>query len=167
MTRQKKDIKERLLSNMQPDANGCWICTLSPRDKNEHPSSQHRQIWVDGKTLYAHVVSYKTFVGELPLDKPLVLHHCDVPACINPEHLYPGTPQDNFNDMKTRNRAKRAVKGIQPRGEQSEAAKLTNAQANEIRELYKQGKYSLRKIGKQYGICAMTVQRIIKNKRYV
>lgn len=47
-------------------------------------------------------VAYESFVG--PLDNRSVLHRCDNPPCINPDHLYLGTSQDNMNDMVARDR---------------------------------------------------------------
>jgi hypothetical protein len=56
----------------------------------------------NGVMVQAHIMSYLTFVGPIPADKPLVLHKrgiCHIRKCINPDHLYVGTPQDNMDDM--------------------------------------------------------------------
>ena len=52
-------------------------------------------------------------------------------------------------------------------GEKSSRAKLTNAQAQEIRELYKQGNITQYALAKQYKVCPMTINCVIKNKRYI
>jgi hypothetical protein len=36
--------------------------------------------------------------------KDLILHHCDNRTCVNPEHIYIGTPQQNMDDMHIRGR---------------------------------------------------------------
>lgn len=55
---------------------------------------RHRLAWIDAN-------------GMLPPDdKPLILHHCDNPPCVNPLHLYAGTQADNIRDMCTRGRAR-------------------------------------------------------------
>jgi hypothetical protein len=54
-----------------------------------------------------------------------VLHSCDTPLCVNPEHLFLGTTDDNMKDM--------IAKGRSPAGERSGRAKLTAAQVSDIR----------------------------------
>ena len=56
-----------------------------------------------GKTIGAHVASYILFVGLVPPDR-WVLHTCDNKWCVNPEHLWLGTPLDNVIDMTIKER---------------------------------------------------------------
>lgn len=51
----------------------------------------------------AHRVSYRTFKGEIPSDKH-VLHRCDNPSCVNPEHLFLGTNKENIDDKMLKGR---------------------------------------------------------------
>jgi hypothetical protein len=53
------------------------------------------QSWLDGHRTSAHRVSYMLFVGPIP-DGLDILHNCDVKACVNPEHIRPGTHQENI-----------------------------------------------------------------------
>lgn len=64
-----------------------------------------------------------------------VLHRCDNPPCVRPEHLFLGTAKDNTQDMIRKGRAGRAA----PRGERVASAKLTDAQVIEIRERFAGG----------------------------
>ncbi len=57
----------------------------------------------------AHRVAYKHWVGPIAKGQH-VLHHCDNPACFNPEHLFVGTARDNVKDMIAKGR-KRVLKG--------------------------------------------------------
>ena len=72
--------------------------------------------------LRAHRVSWELFRGAIP-DGLHVLHRCDNPACVNPEHLFLGTATDNMADKYR--------KGRQARGEGVARPKLTEAKVRE------------------------------------
>lgn len=99
------------------------------------PSGGYGQIKDNGKGRRAHRVAHETFVGEIP-EGLQVLHHCDNPPCINPEHLYLGTPADNGRDM--------AVRGRRPK-------RLSDQDVLRIREEKAQGR-SLRELADKYGV---------------
>ena len=59
--------------------------------------------WYTGKTVNAHRFSYVLTYGEF--DQSLqVCHTCDNPGCVNPEHLWLGTPKDNMQDKMKKGR---------------------------------------------------------------
>lgn len=56
-----------------------------------------------GRVQGAHRVSWFLMYGEIP-DGMLVLHHCDNRGCVNPDHLFLGTNQDNIDDRERKGR---------------------------------------------------------------
>lgn len=57
-----------------------------------------------GHSQLAHRWAYELTHGEKPTDKQLVLHSCDNPSCVNPDHLRLGTHADNLRDASSRGR---------------------------------------------------------------
>ena len=76
---------------------GCWIW-LGPATQRVRGEGYGRY-----RNDYAHREAYIRYVGEIP-EGMFVLHHCDITLCVNPEHLYLGTAQDNMRDRCERNR---------------------------------------------------------------
>ena len=58
---------------------------------------------INCKTDYAHRISWQFATGEYPTGKQ-VLHTCDNPSCVNPDHLFLGTLDDNMADRNNKNR---------------------------------------------------------------
>lgn len=89
-----KDTFESLLYKSDT---GCWLwvkCKLS---------FGYGQLRVSGSRILAHRYAYTLYIGPIP-EGMLILHKCDVPNCVNPEHLFLGTTQDNTADMMVKNR---------------------------------------------------------------
>ena len=99
--------------------------------------------------------------GEIP-DGLSVCHHCDNPPCVNPKHLWVGTPEENWDDMRMKGRNKPPPVHF---GEKHHKAKVTKKIVKHIRCLRIQG-YTLAAIGEIYGISKQQVKNIVDRKHW-
>lgn len=123
--------------------------------------SGYGRVKIGGQTYRAHRVSYELHKGPIP-NGMFVCHHCDVPSCINPDHLFLGTPRDNMMDMI---RKGRNGKLITEKGEDHHNAKLKNADIPVIRELHKSGMTQVA-IGKIYGVSNKVIHKIVSGEKW-
>lgn len=88
-----------------------------------HTKAGYGQLTRDGKKIYAHRDAWEKANGPIPKGMH-VLHRCDNPPCVNPEHLFLGTHTDNMHDMIAKGRNSFIAKA--PRGAEHPASKLTD-----------------------------------------
>ena len=94
----------------------------------------------DGNSLQlrAHVIAWELTYGPVP-DGLVVCHHCDVPACVRPAHLFTGTRGDNIRDCRAKGRWHRPTGTGGVPGERHHNAKLTEALVRQLRTEAAQG----------------------------
>jgi hypothetical protein len=101
------------------------------------------QIKIDGVQMGAHVISYELFVGTIP-PGAFVLHSCDDPGCVNPDHLHLGDHQKNMDERKAHGHYANVM------GANNPMATLKDEQIAEIRRLYATGNYSQQELAKMF-----------------
>lgn len=100
----------------------------------------------------AHRYSWQIHFGKIP-DDLCVCHRCDNRKCVNPAHLFLGTPADNAHDMWNKQR------GIY--GEKSHLAKLKTEQVLSIIDKYSSGTYTHKSLAIDLGISESLVCEIV------
>lgn len=139
---------ERLEVHIFYAPDGCHYWTSRDRKGYGSLSIKHKDV-------YAHRLSYTVHKGEIP-NGMHVLHTCDNPLCVNPDHLFLGTNNDNIAD--------KVRKGRCVVGENHKRSKLTQANVIQIRALCKNTNVSRIDIAAMFGVCYDTVYRIMKNQ---
>src|SRR5882672_1711584 len=126
-----------------PNGN-CWLWRGAP-------TNSYGKFYFEGRSIGAHRVVWFLTYGKWP--KHNSCHHCDNPPCVNPSHLFDGTPGDNVADAAMKQRTALGVRNV--------AAILTDEQVLEIRYLYGQGKLQA-ELAAIYGICHEHISVIVR-----
>lgn len=114
-------------------------------------------------------MAWKIHFGDIPKGF-YICHHCDNRKCVNPSHLFLGTPKDNTDDMDAKGRRVNA----QLSGEENPLAKLTWENVLEIRRLRdsehpinrKARKYTERFLANMFGVDKNAIHLILHNKTW-
>lgn len=153
-----------------------WMAHCSPSGYGQfYPGDRDQP-----SNVRAHRYSYTITYGPIP-DGLCVLHRCDNPPCVRPDHLFLGTNAENTADRHAKGRSargdrsglrvhpERAARGIRnarytmpertAHGERHGNAKLTEQQAKDILALRTSGRTGY-DVASYYGVCAATVSHI-------
>ena len=144
----KKSLAERFWAKVD-HMGECWLWTGG----KSHDGYGHYR--TDFGVERAHRVSWWLHFGPIKSGL-MVLHKCDIPACVNPDHLFLGTRADNATDREKKGR------GGQVNGERNANAKLTAADVIAIRARAE----SSRSIGKEYGVSHAVVTSIRRRESW-
>lgn len=135
------------------DRSECWEW------RGARLASGYGEFSVNGKNHRAHRIAYQLSVGDIS-DGLHICHSCDNPGCVNPAHLWEGTPADNIadRDAKGRNRA--------PRGSERPNSILTEDAVRDIRLRYATGRVTQKQLASEHGVDTTTVTRIISGQNW-
>ncbi|MHB1933614.1 MAG: HNH endonuclease [Leptospirillum sp.] len=142
-------IAQRLSEKSIRRENGCieWTGALT---------NGYGYLGVKGKGKRAHVLAYEVYKGPIPPGL-FVCHHCDNRKCLNPHHLFLGTPTDNAQDA--------VKKGRWIRGSRVGSSKLKQSDIEEIFLLRSQG-WTQRAIADKFGVTNGLISMILSGKRW-
>jgi hypothetical protein len=127
---------------------GCWFWMASRHKFGYGWFGYH------GRIRTAHTVAYEDIFGHIPIGQ-FVLHHCDNPPCVRPDHLFIGTQQENLADMRSKNRHAHGISNGH--------AKLCDEDIIAIHQLRHQG-LEQADIADRFGIHQVTVSKILLRK---
>jgi hypothetical protein len=150
-------LKERFDSKWTPEPySGCWLWT-----KGCH-SCGYGVFSVNCRNDYAHRVSWKIYRGKIPAGM-CVLHHCDIPGCVNPNHLFIGTNRDNMLDKTKKHRGRMMF----PK-RHFVCAKITPDQVREIRHIHSldRTRATLRMLARSFNLSYGAINGIVYRKSW-
>lgn len=136
--------KEEFLS-MLKTSEGCIFWELGKT------STGYGKVNIEGRNMKAHRAAYSLTKGNIP-DGLDVCHTCDNPSCINPNHLFLGTPSDNLQDASRKGKFKRS--------------KFSKGDVNMMRSLYSTKLYTQRDLARMYSCSVATINIILRNINY-
>lgn len=135
---------------------GCWLWTAAV------DSGGYGTIGFQGTTIKAHRASWLIHRGAVP-DGAMVLHRCDMPCCVNPEHLFLGNQTDNMRDMVKKGRA-----SLQRHPRLNPRAKLTPEDAAHIRAvcIRRDKHFGMSALAEAFGVSVASISAIVCGKSY-
>ena len=134
-------VEDRFWSKVEK-TRGCWFWT------GHTNGAGYGLLLYDGRKQLAHRIAWELTHGPIPKGE-LILHRCDTPACVNPDHLRLGTQRDNMRDRLVN--ARNHYVGV----------KLTEKDVKRIVKRYKAGE-TQKEIADSYDVSLPTVSGIIR-----
>lgn len=155
----KKSLFDRFWNKVETK-NGCWEWKGYRTKKGYGTIGSGK-----GKQLRAHRLSWEIHNGLEAPDNMLVCHTCDNPSCVNPNHLFLGTPQQNVDDMIVKGRLNPSKKKRDPKN--APYKKISEEEVRQIRSLYdKKNGVTFVFLAKKYGLKRTQISRIVKREHW-
>ena len=159
-----KTLEQKFWSKVRK-ADGCWTWTGAVDAKD------YGELRIRRKRVRAHRLSWSFHVGEIPVGQ-FVLHHCDNPRCVRPDHLFLGSHADNVQDRVNKRRSaygERNGMHTHPEsrtcGERNGSSKLTNIKVAEIRGLL-QTEISISELSRRFHVARAVIRGIRDGSRW-
>lgn len=148
------DLKafDRLFNMTAIQENGCWNFT-GYKDKYGRGAFGYR-----GSSHVAPRISYLLTKDDIP-SGICVLHSCDNPSCINPEHLFLGTQMDNVHDMIIKGRDNFSLRNPM-KGSLNGQSILNEDRVKQIKSLLNEGRLLYRELAESFGVSRQTITNI-------
>jgi hypothetical protein len=140
-------VEERFHQNTDKSGD-CWVWTAA--------KGKYGAFYDGKKNIAAHRYSYTLHHGDIPSGM-YVCHTCDNPVCVNPAHLFLGTPKDNMVDKEKKGR------GNYPKGDSHHLAKLTEDDIKKIKQLSLS--MTQKQIGSMFNVDASHISRILSGHK--
>ncbi len=131
--------------------NDCWNCISHSTDNHGYP-----KLGRNGKTIRIARFMWENYFGSIP-SSLCVLHHCDNRKCINPQHLFLGTTQENTQD--------RNIKKRQAKGSKNGNSKLTEQDIAKIKRMFLEKK-SFSEISRKMKISPAAISHIATGRTW-
>ena len=149
-------LRERFETKWREADSGCWEWTANSHSFGYGMIRRRRR---DGSwtSVGAHRVSWELHNGQIP-EGMSVLHRCDNPACVNPDHLFLGTHADNMADKAAKGRGSF-------RGARNPRARFVPDDVRAIRNRHADGE-SIRGLARSYGCSQCAIQGIVHRRTW-
>ena len=136
----------------------CWLWRGCLNKATGYGSFSNGRVKRNGRMVswpvYAHRFAWILTNGAIPAGQS-VLHSCDVPACVNPAHLFIGTQTDNMRDAAAKGRLS------VPRPSRR---KLTDEQRDGIRQRYAAGGVTFKTLAAEHDVTVPHIWQIVHKK---
>ena len=141
------DIMQQSFEKFFDKSDGCWLWNGAGKGRKK---LNYGSFTFRGKEMVAHRASYFIYKGEIP-EGMIICHKCDVPRCVNPEHLWLGSYLDNQRDKMAKGRGK--------------VEKLNPEKVKELKSLMKSD-FGDMNLARKYGVSYQTIWAIRTGKTW-